>query len=158
MNLDDLVAIEEIKLLRVAYTAHFDAHELDELVKLFASDAVCDLSSRWGEPWVGQAAIRDGFSKVIDLLGEPYGAIHIITNQWVKLTGPTTAVGRCYLLDFITADDVPGLQTSGDSPLYCIAVYEDEYELRDDVWRFTHVRHPMVWPQRDRPLLLTDWP
>ena len=28
---------------------------------------------------------------------------HAVTNHWVKLTGPDTAEGRCYLIDFETA-------------------------------------------------------
>ena len=57
MTIDELLAIEEIRNLRLEFSACFDHQDLDALVALFTDDAICDFGS-YGV-WNGRDTIRD---------------------------------------------------------------------------------------------------
>ena len=57
---------------------------------------------------------------------------HIISNRIVKLTGPDTAEGSCYVITVIN-------EKSGDGPLVMsLSRYVDRYARTKDGWRIAH--------------------
>lgn len=148
MTLDELLTIEEIRNLRIGYAAHFDAHELDALMELFTDDAVCEFGAGYGN-WKGRDEIRTNYKGAMEHIGKPFDAIHVITNPWIKVTGPTTAVGRWYLTDCaIRQAPITGLTTRGghDNPLLYLGIYEDEYRKVNGKWLISHVKLHFLWP------------
>jgi hypothetical protein len=92
----------------------------------------------------GIEAIQSGLNDAFKLYDrdhrENYPFMHAITNHWVQLTGPDTAQGRCYLIDFETASK------PDPNPLLLLGIYADEYTRIDGEWRITHTRLEVVWP------------
>lgn len=68
--------------------------------------------------------------------------LHAIANHWIKLTGPDTAVGKCYLLDFETASK------PDPNPLLLLGLYTDDYRRIDGEWRIARTSLEVVWPER----------
>lgn len=151
MTIEELLDREEIKQLRIAYAAHFDAHELDDLADLFTEDAVCEFGADYGGDWVGRTAIRDNYAYQLTLVGEPFDTLHVVTNPLVRLTGADTAIARWYLLDYV-ARQRPHLEieTIGGhgAPLLYLGVYEDECRKVGGRWRIARTRLYFLWPER----------
>ena len=152
MTIDELLDIEAIKHLRQGYSAYLDAQDLDNLVDLFTEDAVCEYPEAYGGDWVGRETIRANFAAIMPAIGEPFDAVHIVTNPWIRLTGQGTATGRWYLLDVLTRQKAGTGQmtTSGghDNPLLWVGVYEDEYRKVDGDWKFSRTKLHTLWPER----------
>ena len=95
----------------------------------------------------GIAAIRAGLSDAFKLFDRDhhgsYPFMHAIVNHWIKLTGPDTAEGRCYLIDFETASK------PDPNPLLLLGLYADQYQRIDGQWRITRTRLEVVWPERN---------
>jgi hypothetical protein len=150
MTVDELLALEEIRNLRHAYSAAFDARDIDAFVALFTEDAVCDVGPEYGT-WVGLDAIRANHLALMRLAGEPFDDLLVATNPWIRLTGPTTAHGRWYLLDLLTRQKpVTGMASIGghDNPLFYLAVYEDDYRKVNGVWKIAYCKLNFLWPKR----------
>ena len=62
----------------------------------------------------------------------------------VRNSGPDTATGLVYLLDFVTGDQM----REGGNPLYWLGVYEEEYRRTGEDWRISRQSLQFVWPQR----------
>ena len=141
-DLAKLVDIEDIKRLRILYSHLLDTNDLDRLVGLFTEDAVCDFGLGI---WTGRNELRDNWAKVhtqYDTNGTgSYPYLHSVTNHWIELTGPDSAEGRCYLLDWVTAQ-------IDRNPLLLLGVYADVYRKEAGVWRISHCRIDYVWPNR----------
>jgi hypothetical protein len=152
MTIEELLAIEEIKQLRAAYSAHLDSQQLDQLAALFTEDAVCAYPEEFGGDWVGRRAIRDNFAGIMPAIGQQFDAIHVVTNPWIRLTGPDTAEGRWYLMDWLTRQKAGTgeITTRGghDNPLLFLSVYEDEYRRVDGAWKFSRIALHTLWPDR----------
>lgn len=134
---------EEIRHLRTLYAHHLDSNNIAALDQVFSTDAVVEVTVGKME---GIDAIRAGLNDAFrqfdrDHQGS-YPFMHAITNHWVKLTGPDTAQGRCYLIDFETASK------PDPNPLLLLGVYADDYKRIDGRWRITRTRLEVVWPQR----------
>lgn len=71
MDIDELLAVEEIKNLRLAYSAYFDTHDIEALGTIFAEDAVCEFDEAFGGDWVGREAICANYAAVAEQLGAP---------------------------------------------------------------------------------------
>lgn len=147
-KVDRLLAIEEIKDLRLAYSAYFDSQDMEKLGSIFAEDAVCEFDEEYGGDWVGRDTIRENYSAVAGQLGAPYNAIHAVTNPWVELTGPDTAKGRWYLLDILTQQGALTSRGGHANPLLYVGIYEDEYRKIDGTWLISRVRLSFLWPER----------
>ncbi|GAA3518680.1 nuclear transport factor 2 family protein [Dietzia aurantiaca] len=150
-KLDELLAIEEIKNLRLAYSAYFDSQDLDGLASIFAEDAVCEFSQEYGGDWVGRETIRANYAAVAEQVGAPYSAIHAVTNPWIELIGENTAKGRWYLIEYLTRQ---GAMTSGGghaNPLFYLGIYQDEYKKVDGSWLISRVKLEFLWPERTLP-------
>ncbi len=153
MTINELLAIEEIKQLRQAYSAHFDGQSVDDLAALFCADAVCEFPEAFGGDWVGAEAIRTNFAGIMPALGDPFDTMHIVTNPWITLTAPETAHGRWYLTDQLVRQKAGTgeMTTLGghENPLLFLGVYEDEYRKVDGAWKFARIRLSLLWPERE---------
>jgi hypothetical protein len=141
INLKGLLDREEIRNLRTIYAHHLDSNNIAALDQVFSADAVVEVTVGKME---GIDAIRVGLNDAFKLYDRDhrgsYPFMHAITNHWVKLTGPDTALGRCYLIDFETASK------PDPNPLLLLGIYADEYKRIDGEWRITHTRLEVVWP------------
>ncbi|MFJ4048898.1 nuclear transport factor 2 family protein [Pseudomonas hunanensis] len=134
---------EEIRDLRTRYAHLLDSNNIDALDNVFAADAVVEVTVGKME---GIEAIRSGLKDAFTLFDRDkqgsYPFMHAIPNHWIKLTGPDTAEGRCYLIDFETASK------PDPNPLLLLGLYADEYARIDGEWRITRTRLEVVWPER----------
>jgi hypothetical protein len=149
MTVDDLLTIEEIKELRLGYSEHFDAANLDALAELFTDDATCDFGE-YGT-WVGKDTIRKNYAETLRAVGAPFDSMHYVMNPRIRLTGPTTANGRWYLMDFLTRQKpVTEMETRGghDNPLLWLAIYEDDYVKVGGKWKISYCKLHFLWPKR----------
>ena len=140
-TLKGLLDREEIRGLRTLYAHHLDSHNIAALDQVFSRDAVVEVTVSRME---GIAAIRAGLEDAFQLFDRDgrgsFPFLHAIANHWVQLTGPDTAEGRCYLIDFETASK------PDPNPLLLLGVYADEYRRIDGAWRITKTRLDVVWP------------
>jgi hypothetical protein len=134
---------EEIRNLRTLYAHHLDSNNIAALDKVFSSDAVVEVTVGKME---GIDAIRSGLTDAFKLYNRDsqgrFPFLHAIANHWIKLTGPDTAVGKCYLLDFETASK------PDPNPLLLLGLYTDDYQRIDGEWRITRTSLEVVWPER----------
>ena len=136
-----LIEIEKIRRKRHLYAHLFDSLQLERWVELFAEDAVGD----WGSlgTWVGRAALYNAVRE--STVGRaPYYAMHMTTNMWIELTGPTTAMSCCYLHDF---NNDLSLRIN---PLKLLGVYEDDWQKIAGDWKIKRQRFQLLWPERSR--------
>jgi hypothetical protein len=143
-RIQTLLDIEEIRNLRTRYGHHLDSGNVDGLKDVFAPDAIVDAGRG---VWRGLEEVRTGLADAVkeydrDKKGS-YPFLHAVTNHWVKITGPNTAQGRCYLIDFETASKLD------PNPLLLLGLYADEYRRIDDRWVISRTRLETVWPQRN---------
>jgi hypothetical protein len=143
-TLQALLDREEIRNLRTLYAHHLDSNNIAALDEVFSAHAVVEVTVGKME---GIDAIRTGLTDAFKLYDRDhqgsYPFMHAIANHWVKLTGPNTAEGRCYLIDFETASK------PDPNPLLLLGLYTDEYERIDGQWRITRTRLEVVWPDRN---------
>lgn len=134
---------EEIRNLRTLYAHHLDSNNIVALDQVFSADAVVEVTVGKME---GIDAIRTGLNEAFGLFDRDcqgrYPFMHAITNHWIKLTGPDSAEGRCYLIDFETASK------PDPNPLLLLGLYADEYRRLDGQWRITRSTLEVVWPAR----------
>lgn len=139
--LKELLDREQIRNLRTLYAHLLDGNNIAALNQVFSADAVVEVTVGKME---GIEAIQSGLNDAFKLYDrdhrENYPFMHAITNHWVQLTGPDTAQGRCYLIDFETASK------PDPNPLLLLGIYADEYTRIDGEWRITHTRLEVVWP------------
>jgi len=141
----ELMDIEAIKKLRILYSHLLDTKDLDRLTGLFTEDAVCNFGGGRGI-WTGREELRRNWAGVhtefdTNRAGS-YPFLHAVTNHWVELTGPNSAEGRCYLLDWVTAQ-------VDRNPLLVLGIYADIYRKESGTWRISYCRIDYVWPERD---------
>lgn len=142
-EINALLDREAIRNLRTLYGHLLDSNNIVALDQVFSADAVVDVT-------VGKlqgidairAGLNDAFKQYDRDHHGSYPFLHAITNHWIKLTGPDTAEGRCYLIDFETASK------PDPNPLLLLGLYADNYQRIDGAWRITQTRLEVVWPQR----------
>jgi len=143
-QLQALLDKEAIRDLRTLYSHYLDGNDIDALDQVFTPDAVVEVT-------VGvmhgikeiQAGLKGAFA-LYDRDGKGrYPFLHAVANHWVRVTGPDTAEGRCYLLDFETASK------PDPNPLLLLGLYADEYKRIGGEWRISHSRLEVVWPEQD---------
>jgi hypothetical protein len=144
MTVEELLAVESIKNLRVLGSRYLDSGRLDDLVALYTEDAICEFGP-YGT-WRGRETFRDNFAaaEAPFYASGYFSNLHVVTNHAVELTGPDTATGVVYLLDFVTGDQM----REGGNPLYWLGVYEEEYRRTGQHWRISRQSLQFVWPQR----------
>ena len=143
-KIEQLLHIEAIKNLRILYSHYLDSNKLKELTHLFTVDAVVQTDR---DPWCGREGIYAGLDKAFKDYDKSnhgnYPFLHAITNHWVEITGPTTAQGRCYLIDLVTG------RPKNESPFLLLGLYADEYVLIGEKWQISKSRLDLVWPDRN---------
>ena len=144
MTVEELLAIESIKNLRILGSRYLDSGRLDDLVALYTEDAVCEFGP-YGT-WRDRATFRDNFAaaEAPFYASGYFSNLHVVTNHTVELTGPDTATGLVYLLDFVTGDQM----REGGNPLYWLGVYEEEYRRTGETWQISRQSLQFIWPQR----------
>ena len=144
IKLKALLDREEIRALRTLYAHHLDSNNIAALDQVFSADAVVQVTVG---NMHGIDAIRTGLAEAFTLFDlnkqGSYPFMHAIVNHWIQLTGPDTAQGRCYLIDFETASK------PDPNPLLLLGLYADQYQRIDGEWRITHTRLEVVWPERN---------
>ena len=119
--------IEAIRRLTHEYSRAVDTFQLEEIVALFAADAVFDLRG-FGAPEEarGLDAIRASFTGLIESLT---ACTHLTMNHLIDVDGDK-ATGTIYCHAFVI-----GLDGSRDDNL---ALYEDTYIRTQGGWKFQH--------------------
>jgi ketosteroid isomerase-like protein len=122
----ELVARESIRDLIARYNANGDSGRFDDVLALFADDAVMDAG---GTAYIGKAGIRslfDGTAAGFD--GGPRGLRHFTATSQIDLASPERATARSYY-QVLLGD---GLDHWGR--------YLDEFSVVDGRWLFTRRR------------------
>jgi len=136
-----LLDIEDIRQLRIAYSHCLDSGDFDGLDEIFSVDAIVGVTV--GE-MKGLPAIKEGLVGAYALYDRDrrshYPFLHAIANHQVTLTGPDTAVGKCYLIDFETASK------PDPNPLLLLGLYADQYRRVGGAWRIVETHLDVVWP------------
>jgi uncharacterized protein (TIGR02246 family) len=147
MDLQELIARESIRDLVARYNANGDSGRLDQMMELFAEDAVMQIDG--GDAHEGRAAIRRFFESAVDGFADVEGPVlvrHSVTTHVIDVTGPETATGRAYFTVFLA-----------DGPDHW-GRYVDDYRRVDGLWRFakrrvsTDGRVPGGWADRRRDI------
>lgn len=145
MTFEDLLEIEEIKRVKNLYADLYDGGRVEEALELFTDDAVCEFGPKYGN-WNGKAEIRAKYSGIWENArangGKPYEFMHAFTNPLITLTGPDTARGRWYLLEFTS-------RVGEDSPPRTFGLYYDDYRKEDGQWKIARSRFNYLWPIRE---------
>ncbi len=141
-----LLDVEKIRKVKLLYSQLMDSRDIDALAEIFTEDAVCEFGP-YGT-WHGREEIRRNYHEVFKE-GVPYGGMHVTTNQWVELTGPTTAVSRTYLIDVVHEPD------PRTNPVIWYGLYDERYEKQGSDWRIKHCSLQFLWPKR---LVSEGWP
>jgi hypothetical protein len=125
----ELEAREAIRDLVARYNANGDTGRFDQVVELFAPDAVMDVQGQ--PPRTGQDEIRTIFTAARDRADygdNPVYVRHMTATLQIDLLDPWTAKGRCYY-QVLTAI---GLDHWGR--------YIDDYRVVEGVWKFARRR------------------
>ena len=129
MDLEELLARESVRDLVARYNAGADVGRFDEVVALFAPDAVLEIP---GETFEGRDAIAGLFRRTRDRVletpasgGKPHLRHYTATLQ-IDVDGADDAHSRCYYLVLMAH----GLDHWGR--------YIDRFRRVDGVWRFAH--------------------
>lgn len=144
MTIEELLEIEEIKMLRTRYALYLDCGEIDKLVALFVEDGVCEWPEHMGGHWVGREQMFENWSAVFrdEGKGEPFNLLHIATNPYIRLTGPTSATGRYYALSLHAHE--PKLEDK----FAAMGIHDDQYVKVDGKWYFEKTRYDFMHPMR----------
>ena len=124
----ELVARESIRDLVARYNANGDSGRFDQVVELFAQDAVMDVD---GTFYRGRDEIRTIFSSAAESLRarpHPVGLRHHTSTLQIDMLGERAASSRCYYQVLLH----DGLDHWGR--------YLDEYRVDDGRWRFAKRR------------------
>lgn len=136
-----LLDIEDIRQLRIAYSLCLDSGDFEGLDQIFSVDAIVGVTVG---KMKGLPAIKQGLVGAYALYDRDqrghYPFLHAIANHQVTLTGPDTAVGKCYLIDFETASK------SDPNPLLLLGLYADQYRRIGGAWRIIETHLDVVWP------------
>jgi hypothetical protein len=142
MDINDLVALEEIRVLKARYCRLCDTRQWDELFSLFTEDAVFgapeadnrdpgDITQAYK---VGYAAGRDNIAEIYRGMSESIGEmVHQAFMPELELTSPDTATGIWGLEDLFWYTSGPVKTFHG------YGHYHDTYVREDGVWRFKSV-------------------
>ncbi|HEX5587307.1 MAG TPA: nuclear transport factor 2 family protein [Acidimicrobiia bacterium] len=128
MELWELSAREEIRDLVARYNANGDTGRFQQVLELFAPDAVMDTGDRVYTGLDEIIEIFTGARDRTDYGDMPVYVRHFTATHQIDLVDESSAVGRCYF-QVLTAI---GLDHWGR--------YMDEYKVVDGRWRFSRRR------------------
>ena len=143
-RLQALLDIEGIRALRVLYSDVLDSGRVEGFHDVFTDDAV--LSVTVGN-MQGIEAIKTGLAGAFDHFNWKKKAshpfMHAVTNHKITLTGPDTAEGQCYLLDFVTGRE------ADQHPVLLLGLYIDKYVRVGGKWKISHTKLDVPWGSKD---------
>jgi SnoaL-like domain len=121
-----LVALEEIRLLKARRDRYADAHDWDAYQALHAPDHVSHNDGQ--EPWTSSSQMIENVSRIMNDMT----TVHHSYDPEIVFDSPTTARG-------IWAMSGGGISTSGDRATWShdYGYYYESYEKRDGRWMFT---------------------
>ncbi|MCJ2187667.1 nuclear transport factor 2 family protein [Novosphingobium beihaiensis] len=135
---------EAIRTLRLHYSALLDGGQASRMDEVFTEDAEVAVTVGTMK---GLAEIRKSLAEAFvsfDTLGrESFPFLHAVANHQITLTGPDTAQGSCYLLDFVT--DRPEER----HPFLLLGLYRDQYLRTGAGWRIACSRLDVLWPHEN---------
>lgn len=132
---------EEIRALRLHYSALLDGGAAERMDEVFTEDAEVKVTvgSMTGLDEIRRSLTAAYHSFDTQRRGH-FPFLHAVANHEVTLTGPDTATGSCYLLDFVT--DRPGPQ----HPILLLGRYLDTYVRVNGAWRIARSALDVLWP------------
>lgn len=139
-ELRQLLDKEKIRKLKQLYSHLMDSGQIDALANLFTEDAVCEFGPEYGN-WEGRETIRTNYHGVFDAQDQ-FSAMHHITNHYIDMTGPDSAVGRSYLIDVVTTT------SPEDQPIVWFGLYDEQYQKVDGNWLIKKCSLQFLWPSR----------
>lgn len=151
MTLEDLLAREEIRQLRIDYATAFDTMDEAAVRHILIADVVAEYPVGFGGPLHGVEAVLGLFRENWKHMRAPLETLHHVANHSIEVTGPDTAQGHCILLDLVTRQhEGSPIRTQGGAanPLLLIGRYDDDYVRVDGAWKFARIRLTTLWPAR----------
>lgn len=143
-HLQRLLDTEDIRALRVRYSNVLDTRQVEGFHDVFTDDAV--LSVTVGD-MAGIEAIKAGLAGAFDFFNwkkkDSHPFMHAVTNHSITITGPDSAEGECYLLDFVTGRE------ADQHPILLLGRYIDRYVRTSAGWRIAHTRLDVPWGSKD---------
>lgn len=143
-RLQHLLDVEEIRALRIKYSAVLDSGKMEGFHDVFSDDAVLSVTVGAME---GIEAIKKGLAGAYEMYDwkkkKHYPFMHAVTNHTITITGPDTAEGQCYLLDFVTGRE------ANQHPVLLLGLYVDTYKRIKGKWKITHTNLDVPWGSQD---------
>ncbi|MGR3376530.1 nuclear transport factor 2 family protein [Salipiger abyssi] len=141
-RISDMLDREEIRALRLHYSALLDGNEAARMGEVFSRDAevVVTVGAVQGLEEI-KASLTGAYQMFDSRKAGHFPFVHAVANHEITLTGPDTAEGTCYLLDFVT--DRPGPR----HPFLLVGRYLDRYVRVDGAWRIQRSELDVLWPR-----------
>ncbi|WP_432695560.1 nuclear transport factor 2 family protein [Marinobacterium sp. YM272] len=132
---------EEIRNLRQHYSFLLDSGNAQRMDEVFTEDAEVKVTvgSMIGLAEIKQS-LADAYTAFDTRQRKHFPFVHAVTNHNITLTGPDSAKGSCYLLDFVTDRD------QAQHPFLLVGRYLDEYVRIDGEWRIQRTELDVLWP------------
>lgn len=151
-SLERMVAVRDCEDLIVRYAQLIDFGAPGRVWELFAEDGVWEMPLE-GLRFAGHDELRTQVPA--HLADDARTTRHVCTNVDITLSGPDTAEGFCYFVNFrhdfdetvsTSEDGIRTLAPTG-SPRY-VGEYVDRFVLTRDGWRFAHRRVQLGFSHR----------
>ncbi|WP_319497569.1 nuclear transport factor 2 family protein [uncultured Cohaesibacter sp.] len=143
-RINALLDREEIRALRLHYSALLDGGKADRMGEVFTTDAEVKVTvgSMSGLEEI-KASLKEAYHSFDTLKRGHYPFVHAVANHDITLTGADTATGSCYLLDFVTD------RSATQHPFLLLGRYEDSYLRVNGEWRIARSELDVVWPNEE---------
>lgn len=132
---------DAIRELRQHYSFLLDTNNAQRMGEVFTEDAEVKVTvgSMIGLDAIKQS-LADAYTAFDTLERKHFPFVHAVTNHNITLTGPDTAEGSCYLLDFVTDRE------QARHPFLLVGRYMDEYVRVNGEWRIQRTELDVLWP------------
>ncbi|MCM8729808.1 nuclear transport factor 2 family protein [Hephaestia sp. GCM10023244] len=140
VSLERLVAEHECAKLQIAYARTADLGDAEGFTALFTADASIHIPEY--PPFAGQEAIH---ASLVALAASGVTMRHVITNQYITLTGADTAEGGCYLVVYNDPNPAGADGVHETRPPATVGEYADRFALTAAGWRFRERRLTRVF-------------
>jgi hypothetical protein len=148
-ELDQLIAVENIKKLKASYWYAMDTKQFDLIRPLFTRDAIVDFRSgrdlKPGDDYEGLAPAEQALANGDPMVVQGNDAIADFIRAGVE-TWVTVHQGAAPIIDILGPDDATGiwpifdLLDNGSTTLRGYGHYHDRYRREDGVWRIASFR------------------
>ncbi|SEG08559.1 nuclear transport factor 2 family protein [Marinobacterium lutimaris] len=140
-RINALLDKEAIRELRQHYSFLLDTNNAQRMGEVFTEDAEVKVTvgSMIGLDAIKQS-LADAYTAFDTQERKHFPFVHAVTNHSITLTGPDTAEGSCYLLDFVTDRE------QAQHPFLLVGRYMDEYVRVNGEWRIQRTELDVLWP------------